>query len=166
MAALEPQILACAAGAVDTLGPGTLGLELGLRLRALRVPAEQSAALLELGQKLAIVDLLEHSAAWRAFDAYVNSPAFLRGVIDTFGPQLLQNNPELRHASTLQSKRRDFRWVRQANNHTEACNLPDVPLKKPSKIHREERELLLNAYRKRVQADDDDGDDPQADARS
>ena len=45
--------------------------------------------------------LLEHSAAWRAFDAYVNSPAFLRGVIDTFGPQLLQNNPELRHASTL-----------------------------------------------------------------
>ena len=37
----------------------------------------------------------------------------------------------LRHAATLQSKRRDFRWVRQANNHTEACNLPDVPLKKP-----------------------------------
>ena len=48
--------------------------------------------------------LLEHSAAWRAFDAYVNSPAFLRGVIDTFGPQLLQNNPELRHASTLEQR--------------------------------------------------------------
>jgi hypothetical protein len=37
----------------------------------------------------------------------------------------------LRHASTLQDKRRDFRWVRQANNHTEACKLPDIPLKKP-----------------------------------
>ena len=36
--------------------------------------------------------LLEHSAA-ASFDAYVNSPAFLRGVIDTFGPQLLQSNP-------------------------------------------------------------------------
>ena len=37
----------------------------------------------------------------------------------------------LRHAQTLTSERRDFRWVRLANNDTGACTLPDVPLKKP-----------------------------------
>ena len=37
----------------------------------------------------------------------------------------------LRHAETLTTERRDFRWVRLANNDTGACTLPDVPLKKP-----------------------------------
>lgn len=34
-------------------------------------------------------------------------------------------------AHTLQDKRRDFRWVRLANNDTEPCRLPDIPLPKP-----------------------------------
>lgn len=37
----------------------------------------------------------------------------------------------LQHASTLQSKRRDFRWVRLASNQTGLCKLPDLPLPKP-----------------------------------
>jgi PhoPQ-activated pathogenicity-related protein len=37
----------------------------------------------------------------------------------------------LRHAQTMQDVRRDFRWVRQANNHTQACKWPFIPLKKP-----------------------------------
>jgi PhoPQ-activated pathogenicity-related protein len=37
----------------------------------------------------------------------------------------------LRHGQTLQSTRRDFRWVRKADNDTGACTLPDIPLKKP-----------------------------------
>ena len=35
------------------------------------------------------------------------------------------------HAETLQSERRDFRWVRLASNATGLCKLPDVPLSKP-----------------------------------
>ena len=37
----------------------------------------------------------------------------------------------LRHAETLQTVRRDFRWVRQANNNTQPCKWPFIPLKKP-----------------------------------
>ena len=37
----------------------------------------------------------------------------------------------LRHATTLQNKRRDFRWVRLANNDTGACTFPDIPLSPP-----------------------------------
>ena len=37
----------------------------------------------------------------------------------------------LRHGQTLSNERRDFRWIRQANNFTGNCTLPDVPLKKP-----------------------------------
>jgi len=37
----------------------------------------------------------------------------------------------LRHAMTLQNKRRDFRWVRLANEDTGNCTLPDIPMKKP-----------------------------------
>lgn len=37
----------------------------------------------------------------------------------------------LYHAETLQSERRDFRWVRLASNTTGACKLPDLPLAKP-----------------------------------
>lgn len=37
----------------------------------------------------------------------------------------------LHTAKTLQQERRDFRWVRLANNQTGACVLPDVPLPKP-----------------------------------
>ena len=37
----------------------------------------------------------------------------------------------LRHSQTLQDVRRDFRWVRQANNYTQACKWPFIPLKKP-----------------------------------
>ena len=37
----------------------------------------------------------------------------------------------LYHAETLQSERRDFRWVRLANNQTGLCKLPDIPLPKP-----------------------------------
>jgi hypothetical protein len=75
------------------------------------------------------------------------------------GQKLQPTSVVLRHATTLQKHRRDFRWVRraddrpthalillleypltylyyyrwvrQANNHTEACRLPDIPLKKP-----------------------------------
>ena len=36
----------------------------------------------------------------------------------------------LRHAQTLSDKRRDFRWVRLANETTSPCKLPGVPLKK------------------------------------
>ncbi len=35
----------------------------------------------------------------------------------------------LRHAQTMSTKRRDFRWIRDANNHTDACKLPEVKLK-------------------------------------
>ena len=35
------------------------------------------------------------------------------------------------HAETLQSERRDFRWVRLANNVTGPCVLPGLPLQKP-----------------------------------
>ena len=31
----------------------------------------------------------------------------------------------------MQNVRRDFRWVRQANNFTQACKWPFIPLKKP-----------------------------------
>jgi hypothetical protein len=37
----------------------------------------------------------------------------------------------LRHATTLQSKLRDFRWVRLASNDTAPCTLPGVPLNPP-----------------------------------
>lgn len=37
----------------------------------------------------------------------------------------------LRHAQTISSVRRDFRWVRLANNETEPCKLPEIPLSKP-----------------------------------
>ena len=33
------------------------------------------------------------------------------------------------HTSTFQSERRDFRWVRQANDRTPACTFPYIPLK-------------------------------------
>lgn len=36
----------------------------------------------------------------------------------------------LRHAETWQSNRRDFRWVRAANNYTEPCTLPEIHLPK------------------------------------
>ena len=32
----------------------------------------------------------------------------------------------MRHAQTMQTVRRDFRWFRQANNHTQACSWPWV----------------------------------------
>eukprot|EP01052_Picozoa_sp_SAG31_P048944 SAG31_NODE_10485_length_1132_cov_2.338819_2_plen_189_part_01 len=37
----------------------------------------------------------------------------------------------LQHAQTLQTHRRDFRWVRMASNTTGACTLPGIPLSKP-----------------------------------
>lgn len=37
----------------------------------------------------------------------------------------------LRHAETMQDVRRDFRWVRQANNNTQPCKLPFIPLPSP-----------------------------------
>mmetsp|Transcript_23111 Transcript_23111/g.32621 ORF Transcript_23111/g.32621 Transcript_23111/m.32621 type:complete len:520 (-) Transcript_23111:242-1801(-) len=37
----------------------------------------------------------------------------------------------LRHAQTLQKERRDFRWVRLANNDTGLCTLPDIKLPSP-----------------------------------
>lgn len=37
----------------------------------------------------------------------------------------------LRYSHTLQQQRRDFRWVRLANNDTGMCTLPDVKLPKP-----------------------------------
>lgn len=37
----------------------------------------------------------------------------------------------LRHSQTLQTKRRDFRWVRLASPEAGNCTLPDIPLKKP-----------------------------------
>lgn len=36
----------------------------------------------------------------------------------------------LRHAQTLSKKRRDFRWIFQANENTEACKLPFFPVPK------------------------------------
>jgi hypothetical protein len=36
-----------------------------------------------------------------------------------------------RYSNTLQHERRDFRWVRLANNDTRKCKLPDIPLPKP-----------------------------------
>merc|ERR1711939_1297263 len=37
----------------------------------------------------------------------------------------------MRHAHTISTKMRDFRWVRLANDENGACKLPEVPLKKP-----------------------------------
>jgi PhoPQ-activated pathogenicity-related protein len=37
----------------------------------------------------------------------------------------------LRHAETLQTIRRDFRWVRLASNDTQPCVLPEISLPKP-----------------------------------
>ena len=37
----------------------------------------------------------------------------------------------LRHAQTTSNTRRDFRWVRLADNATNACKLPDLPLPTP-----------------------------------
>jgi PhoPQ-activated pathogenicity-related protein len=37
----------------------------------------------------------------------------------------------LRHAQTLQTKRRDFRWIRLANEKVGTCTLPDIALPKP-----------------------------------
>jgi len=37
----------------------------------------------------------------------------------------------LKHAFTLQSRRRDFRWVRAASEATGKCRLPEIPLLKP-----------------------------------
>jgi PhoPQ-activated pathogenicity-related protein len=34
----------------------------------------------------------------------------------------------LRHAQTMQSERRDFRWIRLANNDTGACTFPEVKI--------------------------------------
>lgn len=41
------------------------------------------------------------------------------------------NKVVLRHAMTLQEKRRDFRWVRLANNDTGLCTKPYIPLPNP-----------------------------------
>lgn len=61
--------------------------------------------------------LLERSAAWREFDAYVNSPSFLQAVIDAFGPQLLPGNPELHHAALLaRSASRRHVWHSEMEN--------------------------------------------------
>ena len=38
------------------------------------------------------------------------------------------------HTQTLQSKTRDFRWVREANDHTPACTFPFIPLN-PERSH-------------------------------
>ena len=35
------------------------------------------------------------------------------------------------HAQTLQTKRRDFRWIFLSGNTTEPCRLPYIPLPKP-----------------------------------
>jgi len=37
----------------------------------------------------------------------------------------------LRHAQTLSTERRDFRWVRLADNKTSPCRLPEIHLHKP-----------------------------------
>ena len=37
----------------------------------------------------------------------------------------------LRHAQTISSTRRDFRWVRLSNNSTRKCTLPEIHLSKP-----------------------------------
>merc|ERR1711871_1885060 len=44
-------------------------------------------------------------------------------------PGMKHGKVVLRHAQTMSTKRRDFRWIRDANNHTEACKLPEVKLK-------------------------------------
>jgi hypothetical protein len=37
----------------------------------------------------------------------------------------------MRYSETLQTKRRDFRWVRLANDQVGECKFPDIPLAKP-----------------------------------
>ena len=49
---------------------------------------------------------------------------------------MLENNPvkplnvKLQYTETLTSKRRDFRWIFDSNNNTEACTLPFIPVPK------------------------------------
>ena len=40
----------------------------------------------------------------------------------------------MRHGETMQSKRRDFRWIRKANEHTEPCEWPQIDIS--SWVHR------------------------------
>lgn len=49
----------------------------------------------------------------------------------TIPPNMKHGKVVLRHSQTLQNVRRDFRWVRQANNNTQPCKWPFIPLKKP-----------------------------------
>lgn len=48
----------------------------------------------------------------------------------TIPPGTKHGKVVLRHAETFSSQRRDFRWVRMANNRTGKCTFPEVPLKK------------------------------------
>jgi PhoPQ-activated pathogenicity-related protein len=49
----------------------------------------------------------------------------------TVDPSFENTKVVLRFGETLQNVRRDFRWVRQANNYTQKCDFPFIPLKKP-----------------------------------
>mmetsp|Transcript_537 Transcript_537/g.579 ORF Transcript_537/g.579 Transcript_537/m.579 type:complete len:212 (-) Transcript_537:46-681(-) len=108
---------------------------------------------------LQITSNTEHSQATGLFKVLAATAAFCRSVIyqqprekrpmfnytrdtdnqtlDIWVPEHLLDSVDsvrIRFAQTLQTERRDFRWMRQINDQTGPCKLPSFPLKKKNNV--------------------------------
>lgn len=118
------------------------------------------------GEKhLLITPNAEHSMVTNIEDVITSVCAFMKSIAQgiesrpafnyTYNPedgqisvQMLDSNKvkpksvRLRYAQTLSKKRRDFRWIFESNERTEACKLPFIPI--PLKMMEKDPRLMAN----------------------